>query len=46
MKALAWDPHPHVFGVLATGGGTQDKLFDFGMLLMGLCFMNQIPVVR
>lgn len=33
VKALAWDPH--VSGVLATGGGTQDKHIRFWNVLNG-----------
>ncbi|KAI0050842.1 WD40 repeat-like protein [Auriscalpium vulgare] len=33
VKALAWDPH--VAGVLATGGGTQDKHIRFWNVLYG-----------
>jgi len=33
VKALAWDPH--VSGVLATGGGTQDKHIRFWNILNG-----------
>jgi cell division cycle 20-like protein 1 (cofactor of APC complex) len=33
VKALAWDPH--VPGVLATGGGTQDKHIRFWNVLNG-----------
>lgn len=33
VKALAWDPH--VSGVLATGGGTQDKHIRFWNVLPG-----------
>ncbi|KAG6828303.1 hypothetical protein H0H92_008468, partial [Tricholoma furcatifolium] len=33
VKALAWDPH--VPGVLATGGGTQDKTIRFWNTLQG-----------
>lgn len=33
VKALAWDPH--AAGVLATGGGTQDKTIRFWNVLNG-----------
>jgi len=33
VKALAWDPH--VSGVLATGGGTQDKHIRFWNVISG-----------
>ena len=33
VKALAWDPH--ISGVLATGGGTQDKHIRFWNVLNG-----------
>ena len=33
VKALAWDPHMH--GILATGGGTQDKTIRFWNVLSG-----------
>ena len=33
VKALAWDPH--VSGVLATGGGTQDKHIRFWNVING-----------
>ncbi len=33
VKALAWDPH--VSGVLATGGGTQDKTIRFWNVFNG-----------
>ncbi|KAF8914880.1 WD40-repeat-containing domain protein [Mucidula mucida] len=39
VKALAWDPH--VAGVLATGGGTQDKHIRFWNTLNGK-MLNQL----
>ncbi|PPQ90390.1 hypothetical protein CVT25_014623, partial [Psilocybe cyanescens] len=33
VKALAWDPH--VWGILATGGGTQDKHIRFWNVING-----------
>ena len=33
VKALAWDPH--MSGILATGGGTQDKTIRFWNVLNG-----------
>lgn len=52
VKALAWDPH--VSGVLATGGGTQDKHIRFWNTISGtmlseldtgsqVCVFNPIP---
>ena len=53
VKALAWDPH--VSGVLATGGGTQDKHIRFWNVINGtmlneldtgsqVCRFEQIPL--
>jgi cell division cycle 20-like protein 1 (cofactor of APC complex) len=39
VKALAWDPH--VPGVLATGGGTQDKHIRFWNVGSGT-MLNQL----
>jgi len=39
VKALAWDPH--VTGVLATGGGTQDKHIRFWNVING-SMMNEL----
>lgn len=48
VKALAWDPH--MAGVLATGGGTQDKTIRFwnvfnGTMLNSLDTGSQVGVV-
>jgi len=49
VKALAWDPH--VAGVLATGGGTQDKHIrfwnvQFGNMLSELDTGSQVRYVQ
>ncbi|KAG6907863.1 hypothetical protein DXG01_007077 [Tephrocybe rancida] len=41
VKALAWDPH--VSGVLATGGGTQDKHIRFWNTGVGSLQPNMVP---
>lgn len=48
VKALAWDPH--VSGVLATGGGTQDKTIRFwnvynGTMLNDLDTGSQVRIL-